>query len=185
MSNLNSAKLQLESGIRNLIKHFDEDPNREGLEMTPMRYVKFLDEFLKKDKKFRFTTFNKEDVDEMIVVKDIPFYSLCEHHLVPFFGTATIAYIPSDKIVGLSKIPRCVDYYARRFQNQERITTQIADRIQRELNPYGVAVVLKAEHLCMAMRGIKKPGCLTITSKMLGFFKNDPKCRNEFMNLIQ
>lgn len=175
---------EIEKGIRNILDLFD-DGNREGLRDTPKRYMKFMDEFLTQGKDFTFTTFDKEEVDEMIIVKDIPFYSLCEHHMVPFFGTATVAYIPSKKIVGLSKIPRCVDYYARKFQNQERITTQIADRIQNEIDPIGVAVVLKAEHLCMAMRGIKKPGCTTITSKMLGVFKTDQNCRNEFMNLMQ
>lgn len=173
-----------EEHIKEIISLFD-DADREGLKDTPKRYLNFLKQFLTDGKEFKFTKFNAEKTDEMIIVQNIPFYSLCEHHLAPFFGHATVAYIPSEYILGLSKIPRCVDFYARRFQNQERITTQIAERIQKEVLPKGVAVVIKAEHLCMSMRGIQKPGCLTTTSKMIGVFKTDEKCRNEFINLIK
>lgn len=120
----------------------------------------------------------------MIVQTDIPFYSLCEHHLAPFFGVGHIAYIPNGKIVGLSKLARTLDYYARNLQNQERITTQVAERLQQELNPKGVGVVLKATHLCMSMRGVQKPNTWTTTSKMTGIMFDDLNARNEFLNLI-
>lgn len=143
-----------------------------------------MKEFLE-PKEFNFTTFDAEGSDEMIVQTNIPFYSLCEHHTAPFFGVAHVAYIPKGKIVGLSKLARSVDMFANRFQNQERITSQIAEKIQNELNPIGVAVVLKAQHLCMCMRGVKKHDTWTITSKMLGAFKSDLNARNEFLNLIK
>ena len=170
--------------FQQILKQLGEDTTREGLIDTPKRYIKFMKEFLE-PKEFNFTTFNAEGTDEMIVQTNIPFYSLCEHHTAPFFGVANIAYIPKDKIVGLSKLARCVDLYANRFQNQERITTQIAERIQNELNPIGVAVTLKAQHLCMCMRGVKKHDTWTMTSKMLGVFKDEDKARNEFLNLIK
>ncbi len=142
-----------------------------------------MTEFLK-TKEFNFTSFDADGNDEMIIQTNIPFYSLCEHHIAPFFGVANVAYIPNKKIVGLSKLARAVDLYANRFQNQERITTQIAERIQIELNPLGVAVHLKAQHLCMCMRGVKKHDTYTSTSKLIGVFKNDLNARNEFLNLI-
>lgn len=160
-----------------------DDPKREGLRDTPRRYVKFLREFTSPEP-FKFTAFDAEGTDEMIVQTGIPFYSLCEHHMAPFFGTAHIAYIPNGKIVGLSKLARCLDHYARRLQNQERITTQVAERLMSELTPKGVAVVLQAEHLCMAMRGVCKHDTLTKTSKMLGAFREDHKARAEFFGLI-
>lgn len=166
-----------------ILKHLGEDVNREGLIETPKRYVKFMKEFLE-PKEFNFTTFEAEDVDEMIVQTNIPFYSLCEHHTAPFFGTATVAYIPNGRIVGLSKLARLVDYYANRFQNQERITTQIANRLQSELNPKGVGVSLKAQHMCMSMRGVKKHDTYTITSKLIGVIK-DGDARQEFLKYIQ
>jgi GTP cyclohydrolase I len=125
-----------------------------------------------------------ESYSEMVLVKDIEVYSLCEHHMLPFFGKAHIAYIPNGKIVGLSKLARCLDHYARRLQNQERITTQVAEQLMAELSPKGVAVVLQAEHLCMAMRGVCKHSTVTKTSKMLGAFKDDQKARAEFFGLI-
>jgi len=161
-----------------------ENVEREGLKETPKRYVKFMKEFLE-PKEFNFTCFDDEGVDEMILQKNIPFYSLCEHHTAPFFGTANIAYIPNGKIVGLSKLARTVDLYANRFQNQERITTQIAERLQKELNPLGVAVTLNAQHLCMCMRGVKKHDTWTMTSKLIGLFKTEDRVRNEFLNLIK
>ena len=169
--------------FQQILKQLGEDVNREGLVETPKRYIKFLKEFLE-SKEFNFTTFDAEGTDEMILQTNIPFYSLCEHHTAPFFGTANIAYVPNNKIVGLSKLARTVDLYANKFQNQERITTQIAERIQTELNPKGVAVSLKAQHLCMCMRGVKKHDTWTITSKMIGVFKDDEKARNEFLILI-
>lgn len=174
----------VEDNVRRILQYIGEDPNREGLLETPKRYIKFLKEFTQQ-KEFTFTTFDSEGMDEMIIVKDIPFYSLCEHHIAPFFGTASVAYIPNGKIVGLSKIPRCVDLYSNKLQNQERITTQIAEHLNRELNPFGVAVVLKAQHLCMCMRGVKKHDSWTITSKLLGYFKTDAECRNEYFHLIK
>ena len=170
--------------FQQILEQLGEDVSREGLIETPKRYVKFMREFLE-PKEFNFTTFDAEGTDEMILQTNIPFYSLCEHHTAPFFGVAHIAYIPDKKIVGLSKLARTVDLYANRFQNQERITTQIAERLQKELSPLGVAVSLKAQHLCMCMRGVKKHDTWTITSKMLGAFKDDDKARNEFLNLIK
>ena len=177
---INSAEWHFQQ----ILKILGEDVNREGLIETPKRYVKFMREFLE-PKEFNFTTFDSEGTDEMILQTNIPFYSLCEHHTAPFFGVANIAYIPNGKIVGLSKLARTVDLYANRFQNQERITTQIAEKIQKELNPLGVAVTLKAQHLCMCMRGVKKHDTWTMTSKMLGLFKEDMNARNEFLNLIK
>lgn len=174
----------IEDNFVRILQYLGEDPNREGLKETPKRYIKFMKEFLE-PKEFNFTTFDAEGTDEMILQTNIPFYSLCEHHTAPFFGTANIAYIPNGKIVGLSKLARCVDLYANRFQNQERITTQIAERLQEELNPLGVAVTLKAQHLCMCMRGVKKHDTWTMTSKMLGAFKDEHDTRNEFLNLIK
>jgi len=170
--------------FKQILIQLGENAEREGLKETPKRYIKFLKEFLE-SKEFNFTCFDGEGTDEMIIQKNIPFYSLCEHHTAPFFGTANIAYIPNGKIVGLSKLARTVDLYANRFQNQERITTQIAERLQTELNPLGVAVTLNAQHLCMCMRGVKKHDTWTMTSKLLGNFKTDEKVRNEFLNLIK
>lgn len=177
---------EIEDNIARFIQYFD-DINREGLKDTPRRYVKFMKEFLSPDP-FNMTTFEAEEYTGMIVIKDIPFFSLCEHHLAPFFGTASIAYIPNEKtkkIVGLSKLPRTLDKFARRFQNQERITTQVADFINNALDPIGVAVQLKARHLCVEMRGIKKHNAETITTKLIGAFHEDESARNEFLNTIQ
>lgn len=170
--------------IENFLTELGEDPTREGLKETPARFMKFYNEFLSPPE-FKFTTFENDGSDEMIIVKDIPFYSICEHHLAPFFGTAHVAYIPKERIVGLSKLPRTVEMFARRLQNQERITKQVADLIMKELNPKGVAVVLNARHMCMEMRGVRKTGCSTTTSTMLGVFKEDMNCRQEFLNLIK
>lgn len=159
------------------------ETGREGLLETPNRYVKFLDEFLHPPK-FNFTTFAK-DTDEMVIVKDIPFYSLCEHHIAPFFGVAHVAYIPNDRIVGISKIPRTVDMFANRLQNQERITSQVGEYLMEQLDAKGVAVVLSARHMCMEMRGVKKAGACTITSAMYGLFKDEINTRQEFLNLIK
>jgi GTP cyclohydrolase I len=168
--------------INGVLQYVGEDVKREGLLETPKRYIKFLNEFLHPPS-FEFTTFKAEN-DEMIVVQDIDFYSLCEHHMAPFFGRGAIAYIPTDRIVGLSKLPRTLDMFARKFQNQERITQQVAEFIMEKLKPKGVGVILKARHLCMEMRGVRKPGTMTTTSAMRGVFKDDLNCRQEFLNLI-
>ena len=177
---INSAEWHFQQ----ILKKLGEDVDREGLQDTPRRYVKFMKEFLS-PQEFKFTCFDAEETDEMIVQTNIPFYSLCEHHTAPFFGVAHVAYIPKDKIVGLSKIARTVDLYANRLQNQERITTEIAERLQKELSPLGVAVTLKAQHLCMCMRGVKKHDTWTTTSKLLGEFKDDLNARNEFLSYIR
>lgn len=170
--------------FKQILEQLGEDTTREGLIETPKRYIKFMREFLE-PKEFNFTSFDGEGTDEMIIQTNIPFYSICEHHTAPFFGVANVAYIPKDKIVGLSKLARTVDLYANRLQNQERITTQIAERIEKELTPLGVAVSMKAQHLCMCMRGVKKHDTWTTTSKMLGVFKDDMNARNEFLAYIR
>ena len=177
------SRIVIEKGLITLFSSIDENPDREGLKDTPKRYMKFLEEFTSPPE-FNFTTFEKEDVDEMIIMTNIPFYSLCEHHIAPFFGYGAIAYIPTKKIVGISKLARTLDKFSRRLQNQERITTQIADFIQEKLEPRGVAVSLSAQHLCMAMRGACKHDTWTTTSCMRGIFKEDQKCREEFMQYL-
>lgn len=171
----------IQNAMRLVIGSFD-DPNREGLRETPRRYLKFLREFLSPPE-FKFTTFDSEGYDQMIIQTNIPFNSLCEHHLAPFFGTGTIAYIPNKRIVGLSKLARTLELYARRFQNQERITNQVAERLMQELDPKGVGVILKAQHMCMSMRGVKKHDTWTTTSMMTGVFADDLNARNELLRL--
>ena len=171
-----------------LLEQMGENPNREGLQRTPERVGKamqFLTQGYEQDPEaiLRSALF-EEDYRQMVVVKDIPFYSLCEHHLLPFFGKAHVAYIPNGKITGLSKVARVVDVFARRLQVQERMTTQIKECIQNTLNPLGVMVVIEAEHLCMQMRGVQKSGAVTTTSDFTGAF-NRPETREEFMNLIR
>lgn len=173
-----------EAAIMQVLAVTGNDVTREGLVETPKRYVKFLDEFFN-PADFNFTTFEDDSASEMVIVKSIPFYSMCEHHLAPFFGTADIAYIPNGRIVGLSKIPRVLDLYARRPQNQERITRQVCEHLEKALEPKGVAVVLRARHMCMEMRGVEKPGAETITSAMAGVFKSQFNTRQEFLNLIK
>lgn len=175
-------EIPAEDNFIRILQSLGEDVKREGLLETPKRYIKFLRDFLE-SKDFNFTTFDAEGTDEMIIQKNIPFYSLCEHHVLPFFGFANIAYIPDKKIIGLSKLARCVDFYANRLQNQERITAQIAERLQKEIQPLGVAVSLKAMHLCMNMRGVKKYDTWTTTSKLTGVFKDNATTRNEFLLL--
>ena len=174
--------------VTQLLQHLGEDPQREGLQRTPERVGKamqFLTQGYQQDPEaiLRSALF-EEDYRQMVVVKDIPFYSLCEHHILPFFGKAHVAYIPNGKITGLSKVARVVDVFARRLQVQERMTTQIKECIQNTLNPLGVMVVIEAEHLCMQMRGVQKPGAVTTTSDFTGAF-NRPETREEFMNLIR
>lgn len=175
-----------EENIGRVLQFFGYDLNKDGLLETPKRYVKFLKEFFAVEP-FEFKTFEGDGYDEMIISSNIPFFSLCEHHLAPFFGTASIAYIPGDskRIVGISKLPRVLDHFSRRLQNQERITMQVAQKLMEELKPAGVAVVLKARHFCQEMRGIKKHDIYTTTSYMTGKFKEDLNCRQEFLNLIK
>jgi GTP cyclohydrolase I len=174
--------------IRQLLAGLGEDPSREGLVDTPKRVeqtMRFLTSGYDTDVD---TMLNNAlfsvDYNEMVIVKDIDFYSLCEHHLLPFFGKCHIAYIPNGKVVGLSKIPRLVDIYARRLQVQERLTNQIANTLLDKINPLGVAVVTEATHLCMAMRGVQKQNSVAVTSAMLGAFREDARTRSEFLNLI-
>lgn len=178
----------IEQGIKNLLEEVGEDPNREGLKRTPHRVAKayeFLTQGYKKNVKevLNGAVFN-EKYDEMVMVKDIDFYSMCEHHLLPFFGKVHIAYIPDGKIVGLSKIPRIVDVFAQRLQVQERMTQEIADTLDQFLTPRGVGVVVEAYHICMMMRGVQKQNSITTTSAMHGIFKEDARTRTEFLNLI-
>lgn len=174
----------VEDNVTRLLQYFGEDVNREGLKDTPRRFVKFFTEFLNPPK-WNCTTFEGEGYDEMIVQTNIPFHSLCEHHIAPFFGTGTIAYIPDKRIVGLSKLARTLETFSRRLQNQERITIQVAEFLFNELEPKGVAVQLSAKHMCMEMRGVKKHDTCTTTTKLIGLFKEDPDARLEFLNSIK
>src|SRR6185369_2451664 len=175
--------------IRQLLAELGEDPTREGLLNTPKRVEKAL-KFLTGgydaniDDVLNGALFTV-DYSEMVIVKDIDFYSLCEHHLLPFFGKCHVAYIPTTKVLGLSKIPRLVDVFSRRLQVQERLTNQIADVIRDAVNPMGVAVVMEATHLCMSMRGVEKQNSFAVTSAMLGTFRSNPKTRSEFLELIK
>jgi len=179
---------KLASIIHDLLKYVGEDPEREGLRRTPVRMARSLRYLTKGYSEDPRTILNNavfsEDYNEMVVVKNIKIYSLCEHHLLPFVGVAHVAYLPDKRIVGLSKIARLVDIYARRLQVQERMTMQIAETIQEALQPRGVGVVIRAEHLCMQMRGVEKQDSVAITSAMLGLFRTNEKTRAEFMTLI-
>lgn len=180
--------MALEDTIRTLLQEIGEDPGREGLLKTPARVaesMRFLTRGYRQDvaELLNGALFTEEN-KEMVVVRDIDFFSLCEHHLLPFFGKCHVAYIPDHKIIGLSKLPRIVDMYARRLQVQERLTKQIADTIAEAVKPLGVAVVMEAEHLCMQMRGVEKQNSVALTSTMLGVFKDCPMTRSEFLDLI-
>jgi GTP cyclohydrolase I len=183
------SERRMEEQVRHILKALGEDPNREGLLKTPQRVAEalaFLTQGYRLDpgKVINDALFT-EDYEEMIVQKDIDFFSLCEHHLLPFFGKAHVAYIPHHKIVGISKLARLVDVYARRLQVQERLTNQIANTIMEKLDPLGVAVVIEAEHLCMRMRGVEKQNSMIITSTLLGAFRTRQETRSEFMTLIR
>ena len=175
--------------IRHLIEALGEDPSRDGLRETPRRVeqsLQFLTSGYRTDvdavlNNALFTV----DYSEMVIVRDIDFYSLCEHHLLPFFGKCHVAYLPNNRVIGLSKLPRLVDVFARRLQVQERMTSQIAEIIREKINPLGVGVVMEATHLCMAMRGVEKQNSVTVTSSMLGVFREDAKTRHEFLELIR
>ena len=169
--------------MREILESLGEDVTREGLLDTPKRFLKMLREVTTPEE-FNFTTFENEGTDEMIIVGPTNFNSTCEHHLAPFMGQAYVAYIPDIRIVGISKLSRVVKYYATALQNQERITTQIADRLEKELQPKGVAVFLEASHTCMGCRGVRTPEAKTITTKLIGAFKDEPQTRNEFLHMI-
>ncbi len=180
---------KIEQGVRLILEGIGEDPTREGLQKTPARVARMYEEVfagMNEDPSIHFETSFDEHHQEMVLVKDIPFYSMCEHHLVPFFGRAHVAYIPaaSGRICGISKLARLVDCFAKRPQVQERLTSQIADTLVEQLNPQGVIVVMEAEHMCMTMRGVKKPGSATVTSAVRGVFEKSQKTREEALSLI-
>jgi GTP cyclohydrolase I len=181
--------VRAEAAVRELLLAIGEDPDREGLRDTPARVARSYTEIfagLHADPEEVLQTTFDEDHDELVLVKDIPLYSTCEHHLVTWHGTAAVGYVPGEdgRLTGLSKLARVVDLYAKRPQVQERLTAQVADSVMRRLMPRGVIVVVEAEHLCMAMRGIRKPGTRTMTSAVRGIFKSDPRTRAEAMSLI-
>jgi GTP cyclohydrolase I len=184
----NGADDPLAPLIERVIREIGEDPEREGLLHTPGRVADSLRFLLSGYQRNVADVINgavyAEAYKEMVLVRDIEVYSLCEHHLLPFFGKAHVAYLPRGRIVGLSKLPRIVDVFARRLQVQERLTTQIANALDEALDPYGVAVVIDASHLCMMMRGVEKQNSRTVTSALTRAFQTDPKCRNEFLDLL-
>jgi len=185
-----SGKLEnIESAVRLILSNVNEDPERQGLVGTPNRIARMYSEVLggytvDLEKLVNGALFDVT-YDEMIVVKDIEFYSMCEHHMLPFFGKAHVAYIPSNKVIGLSKIPRIVEMFSRRLQVQERMTRQIADTINEILHPQGVAVIIEGSHMCSMMRGVKKQEASMVTSAMLGSFKTNEKTRNEFLSHVR
>lgn len=182
-------KERIEKAVREIIIAIGEDPDREGLLDTPKRIANMYEEIFsglhENPEKHLEIYFEKEKYEELVLVKDIPFYSICEHHLVPFFGKAHVAYLPKNgKLTGLSKLARVVETVSKRPQLQERITANVANAIISKLDPYGVIVVVEAEHMCMTMRGVKKPGSKTVTSAVRGIFATDPKARAEVMSMI-
>ena len=183
------ASASTEELYRELLVRIGEDPTRDGLLKTPERMDKAM-QFLTRGYTQNLNSVLHEalfdvDYDEMVIVKDVEFFSMCEHHLLPFFGKAHVAYVPNGKVIGLSKIPRLVDVFARRLQVQERLTTDIADAIDQAIRPQGVAVILEAQHLCMMMRGVEKQHSATVTSAMRGVFKTQQQTRNEFLSLVR
>ncbi|MDQ6725124.1 MAG: GTP cyclohydrolase I FolE [Actinomycetota bacterium] len=182
-------KARIERAVREILEAIGEDPDREGLARTPVRVADMYAEIfagLSDDPADHLSVTFAADHDEMVMVKDVPLYSMCEHHLAPFVGRAHVAYIPNanGRITGLSKLARLVDSYARRLQVQERLTSQIAEEIEAKLQPRGVLVVIEAEHLCMSMRGVRKPGTTTVTSAVRGLFRDNPATRAEAMAFI-
>ncbi|PYS40679.1 MAG: GTP cyclohydrolase I FolE [Acidobacteria bacterium] len=175
--------------IRSILTKIGEDPTRDGLQNTPNRVdraLRFLTSGygMSADRLLNRALFDVA-YDEMVIVRDIEMFSLCEHHLLPFFGKCHVGYIPNGRVIGLSKIPRLVDMYARRLQVQERLTVQIAETINEKIHPRGVAVVIEAQHLCMIMRGVEKQNSIAVTSSMIGVFKENQNTRNEFLNLVR
>lgn len=178
---------RIEKAVAEILAAVGEDPRREGLKQTPTRVAKMYGELLAgmhKDPKEHLRSIFSESYDEIVLLRDIPFYSICEHHLMPFMGSAHVAYLPRGKVLGVSKLARIVDDFARRLQTQERLTYQIADFIMDSLKPQGAAVVIEASHSCMTIRGIKKPGSVMVTSALRGIFRKDPKSRSELLSLI-
>ncbi|MEQ8175325.1 MAG: GTP cyclohydrolase I FolE [Syntrophomonadaceae bacterium] len=188
MSKTGIDKAKIETAVQMILEAIGEDPQREGLVNTPGRVARLYEEVfagLDKDPSELLEVLFTEYHDELVLVKDIPLYSMCEHHLLPFYGKAHVAYIPKGgKVVGISKLARVTEAYARRPQLQERLTSQIADCINQTLKPHGVAVVIQAEHMCMTMRGVKKPGALTVTSAVRGIFETRAETRAELLSLI-
>lgn len=178
-----SGEKEVEENVVRLLEYFGQDSNREGLLETPKRYIKFWNEFLSPPD-WNCTTFSAEGYNQMIIQTNIPFYSVCEHHLAPFFGEGYIAYLPDKKIVGLSKLARTLETFSRQLQNQERITNQVVDFLMKELEPLGVGCVIKAKHMCMEMRGVKKHNTHTTTSALRGVF-NEKEVKDEFFKLIK
>ena len=177
---------KIRKAVKEIILAVGEDTEREGLKKTPERVARMYAELLggmHEDPKKHLSIFS-ENYDEIVLLRDVPFYSICEHHLMPFIGSANVAYLPSGTVLGVSKLARVVDCFARRLQTQERLTYQIADFIMNSLKPQGVAVVLQASHSCMTIRGIKKPGSVMVTSALRGIFKRDPRSRNEILSLM-
>lgn len=181
-------KPRIQKLISELLIAIGENPSREGLRETPVRvaesYIKLFGGYTTDPQKL-ITTFDNEGYNEMVIARDIDFYSLCEHHLLPFYGKAHVGYIPNKKIIGLSKLPRLVEVFSRRLQNQERLTKQIADTLSRVLSPKGVGVVVIAEHFCMKARGVEKQNCTVSTSAFTGLFKKSQRTRSEFLTLIK
>ena len=187
---MESRQARIEAAVREILLAVGEDPDREGLLETPARVARMYNEILaglREDPKEQlYKQFSADKHGELVLVKDIAIYSMCEHHMLPFYGKAHIAYIPKDgRITGLSKLARMADGFARRLQVQERLTTQMADAVMEVLQPRGVLVVIEAEHMCMTMRGVQKPGSLTLTSAVRGYFEKDVKARAEAMSLIR
>ena len=184
-----AAIKDIEPTVRTLLNQLGENPDRNGLQETPRRVAKALTYLTQGYHQDIDTLLNEAlfpiQYDEMVIVKDIDFYSLCEHHLLPFFGKCHVGYIPRKHVVGLSKVPRIVDMFSRRLQVQERLTVQIAHTIQEKLNPHGVGVVMEARHLCMSMRGVEKQNTVAVTSEMLGVFRKQQQTRDEFLKLIR
>jgi GTP cyclohydrolase I len=190
MRSKNKSKVdveRIEKAVKEILLAVSEDVGREGLKRTPIRVAKMYTELLAgmhEDPKQHLRSIFSEDYDEIVLLRDIPFYSICEHHLMPFIGSSHVAYLPAGVVLGVSKLARIVDCFAHRLQTQERLTGQIADFIMNNLKPRGVAVVLEASHSCMTIRGIKKPGSVMVTSALRGIFRRDPKSRSEIMSLM-
>ena len=186
-TNMKIDNARIEKAVRDILLAIGEDPGREGLKATPSRVARMYSELLvgmSEEPKKHLSSVFTEDYDEIVLLRDISFYSICEHHLMPFIGSAHLAYLSSGTVLGVSKLARIVDCFSRRLQVQERLTNQIADFIMNGLKPQGVAVVLEASHSCMTIRGVRKPGSVMVTSALRGIFKKDSKSRNEILSLI-